>query len=154
MAENDKLSDKLDILVKFAGLCGSASILVSIIYDWGFYHALGLSFSEVPTTLADHARSSLEWLPLISSVIFVVIVWNLTMSRIERGMTEEELIKTSPVPKLTIFIRISPYIAMAFFMVVVFINFLFLKKGSIWDTEIQLAATLLWFLFSAWIYSN
>jgi hypothetical protein len=89
MAENDKLTDKLDILVKFAGLCGSVSVLVSIIYDWGFYHALGLSFTEVPTTLADHARSSLEWLPLISSVIFAVIVWDLIdvgcLQRFERG---------------------------------------------------------------------
>jgi len=94
----------------------SAGVLaISITYDFGYLTYLGLSFSETPTTLADHIRSSLVWIPSTIIMIFGMLALELLNRRIEQGMTEEELIKTSPTPKLTAWFRDSPkYPIMAF----------------------------------------
>ncbi len=41
----------------------TASLLVlSIIYDYFYIKSLGLNFYEIPTTISDHARSSIVWI--------------------------------------------------------------------------------------------
>ncbi len=53
-----------------SGLVASISIVLSIIYDWGFFYALGISFGEAPTTIVDHVQSWLIWLPNV--ILFAV----------------------------------------------------------------------------------
>ena len=48
----------------FSGVIGSLSVIVSFVYDWGFFAALGISFADAPTTISDHIRSWLVRLPL------------------------------------------------------------------------------------------
>ncbi len=56
------------------GLVASISIVLSIIYDWGFFYALGISFGEAPTTIVDHVQSWLIWLPnvLLAAAAFLI----------------------------------------------------------------------------------
>lgn len=75
--------------------------MFSLFYEWGFLVALGFRFVESPTTLADHLGSWLEWLPWIAITLMSVTLFELLSQRIERGMTEEELIQTSQDPTRT-----------------------------------------------------
>jgi hypothetical protein len=47
------------------GIVVSLSFSVSIIYDWGFYSSLGLTFDTVAASLSDHFRSTLIWQPTL-----------------------------------------------------------------------------------------
>lgn len=53
---------------KIAALCGTVTLSLSVFYDFFFLSSLGLTFAEVPTTIADHVRSAIIWAPSI--VIF------------------------------------------------------------------------------------
>lgn len=60
---------------KWLAILSSASLGVSIVFDYGFYSALNMSFSDVPTQLADHTRSVLIWLPaLFSFAVFLIFI--------------------------------------------------------------------------------
>lgn len=98
----------------------SAVVLaISITYDFGYLVYLGLSFSEVPTTLSDHIRSSLVWIPPTIIMLFGMLALELLNRRVEQGMTEEELIAASPTPRLTAWFRKLPkYVFMAFALLV------------------------------------
>ena len=49
------------------------TLACSVFYDFAFLKALGLSFSDVPTTIADHVRSGIVWIPplVVGSAFYV-----------------------------------------------------------------------------------
>ena len=67
----------------------SISILVSFIYDWGFFFALGVSFSETPTTITDHMQSWLQWLPIVLVVGITLLTYGLIVLRVSRGRPDK-----------------------------------------------------------------
>ena len=77
------------------GVIASLSVIVSLIYDWGFFWALGISFSQAPTTITDHVQSWIIWLPRVIVIGILLLAYDLLFARVERGLTEEELISTS-----------------------------------------------------------
>jgi hypothetical protein len=92
---------------KLASLIGSALLFLSVLYDFSFLAALGLHFSEVPTTISDHIRSAIVWVPQVGGMVLVFLVYELAMRRIEGGKTEDELIASSTNPKFTRTFRAS-----------------------------------------------
>ncbi|MFM0176542.1 hypothetical protein, partial [Paraburkholderia sediminicola] len=52
-------------IVKIVGLAASVSLPASILFDWGFFGALGMSLRQVPTSLVDHAKSAVFWFPFV-----------------------------------------------------------------------------------------
>lgn len=98
---------QLDELGKLAGAISAGLLILSIAYDYFFLLALGLSFDSVPTTIADHVRSAIVWAPKVALFIFAFAVYELAMRRVEGGLTEEELIRTSPAPRFTKWFRSS-----------------------------------------------
>ena len=80
----EKLSlDKLplDRLPSLISLLGVVILCASVIHDYWFFRILGTSFSEMPTTLSDHFRSSLNWISVVIIIVFlfstveVFIIW-------------------------------------------------------------------------------
>ena len=43
----------------------AVAFCASVVYDWGYYFALGLNFADIPATFSDHTISTLVWLPPI-----------------------------------------------------------------------------------------
>lgn len=131
----------------------SAVVLsISIIYDFGYLAYLGLSFSEVPTSLSDHIRSSLVWIPSTVIMLFGAMAVELLSRRIEQGMTEEELIKSSPSPKFTAWFRASPkYGFMALAVFIIFSPFIDLELPiQAW----MLSFIVLWFMFHSFFFNH
>ena len=51
------------------GLIATALLVVSVSYDFAYLTGLSLSFAQVPTTLADHTRSAVLWIPIVGSAL-------------------------------------------------------------------------------------
>jgi hypothetical protein len=99
------------------GLFSALSLVLSVIYDWGYFIALDISFADAPTSLSDHVKSALVWMPPVALIIFIVIVIELLTQRIERGTTQEELFPPSKTSKLTYFLYWSPAYAIIAFSI-------------------------------------
>lgn len=147
--------EKLNIIEKVPFLLGLASALIlalSITYDYGFLVWLGLSYSEVPSTLSDHLRSSLIWLPSAVVGFFFIMTIELFNRRIEQGMTEEEIISSSSTPGFTAWFRDSPkypIYAFAFFAPITpFLDIDFPLQA--W----MFAVIILWFIFHRFLFNH
>ena len=90
--QSNDLPSALERVGKIMAVIASFSLIVSVFYDWGFISALGLRFSEIPTSVSDHVRSWLVWLPKVVIGVIGVLVFELLNRRIEKGMTEEEIV--------------------------------------------------------------
>jgi hypothetical protein len=53
------------------GLTTAAALVMSVIYDHGFFRALNLGLASVPTTISDHVRSAIVWAPTFLVAIFL-----------------------------------------------------------------------------------
>jgi hypothetical protein len=105
---------------KLMGLLGVALLILSVAHDYFFLIALSLSFNEVATTISDHVRSAIVWLPKVALFIFAMLVYELLMRRVEGGRTEQELIETSPTPRFIKWFRFSAnaaFVVLAVFIV-------------------------------------
>ena len=76
----------------------AGSVVISVCYDWGFFFALGTSFAQAPTTIADHLQSWLVWLPRASVIVLVLLASEFVLRHTEHGKSEEEIIETSDNP--------------------------------------------------------
>ena len=52
-----------DDLTKRLPVATAVLLVLSVVYDYFFLRALSLNFSELPTTITDHVRSAIVWLP-------------------------------------------------------------------------------------------
>lgn len=110
----------LKTLPAWSAIISIGALSLSVTYDYAFLLSLGISFAEAPTTMADHIRSSLVWIPGVVIVGFILFVIELFNVRVEQGMTEEELIKSSPYPQATATFRASPYKLIKYVVLFVF----------------------------------
>jgi hypothetical protein len=142
----------LDLVAKLVGLAASISLAASLIFDWGFYSGLNLSFLEIPSGLSDHVRSALIWFPKVITAFVVLFVFEMLTRRIEQGMTEEEIVQSSANPQRTKDFRDGPYKLIAYSSVFVVIAYVFL--GDIFLGALPFGLIVSWFMFSAWAQSH
>lgn len=127
---------------------------LSVVYDYGFFYILGTGFSEMPTTISDHLRSSLTWIPETIIVISAVVAFEMFNRRIEQGKTEEEIIQSSPMPKFIAWFRASPKYLI--------IGLALLPPLTLWldlDLSIQLwhwpfSLIIIWFVLHSFLFGH
>ncbi len=101
----------------------STLLVLSVVYDFTYLSALNLSFSQIPTTISDHIRSALLWAPLLFLGLFSYFFFEMLLKRAEKGMSEEEIINTSPNPKFTRIFRTGPRYLLIFIAIIIFIGY-------------------------------
>lgn len=72
----------------------AASFIFSVFFDWGLFSVIGISFSAAPTSIADHFRTSLVWLPYViigGSLIGTVFLIIRSVNPKERGNETPDL---------------------------------------------------------------
>lgn len=101
MSSRDAVPAKasLERLAAVSALATSFALALSFTYDWGFLSALGISFASAPTLISDHLRTGLLWAARLVPGVFLVLVFDLLTSRLDHGLTEEEIIEASPDPE-------------------------------------------------------
>lgn len=139
----------LDLLGRIAALTASFSLAASLIYDWGFFSGIGLKFRDLPSSLADHARSVLDWIP---DVLPVALTWGVYHFFV-RGLkgdvvVEKKTSSTTPeVAKSTW--RSDPWflvaVAMALFPAIAFI-----ALGDAYFDGVEFAGWFAWAWFAVW----
>ena len=55
----------------------AGSFVLSVAYDIGYFARLGINPGVVPTTLSDHTKSALLWLPLVGKPTLYSHLWGL-----------------------------------------------------------------------------
>ena len=134
------------------GIIASLSVIVSFIYDWGFFSTLGISFSQAPTTITDHVQTWLIWLPGVIVMVIFVLARELFLIRVERGMTEEELIAASRHPRRTKIIRAIPiYLIVQMCIAIVILWLLF---GELLFTSALISLAVCWVAFMGWVFGH
>ena len=142
----------LEVASKVIALAGTGCLLLSIIYDWGFLRAVGLSFSTIPTSLADHFRGALNWLPTVIAAIGGAVIFEIVSRRIEGGKTEAELLAGSRRPRALRLFRDSPQ---KFFGVMAFLTIgLWLLLGDQFREGLYLLVPVIWFQIAVWVVSH
>ncbi len=106
----------------------------------------------MPTSIADHVRSGLLWLPPFLLGILSFVVWEMVTRRIEGGLTEDEIIGSSPNPKLTRIFRASPYLVFLGVGVLVIIGYVLI--GDPFFPGVPFALFIAWSAIAAWILSH
>ena len=125
---------------------------MSFIYDWGFFFSLGISFAQAPTGIADHVRTWLVWLPIIITPLLILLAHELLMSRLERGLTEEEIVQSSRNPALVNWFRGSPRKAVSFMAVLTV--FLWVLLGEPFAHVRVVAFPIAWAIFADWVFRH
>lgn len=75
MCEGDKTNNlAIASLPSTISVIVAGAFILSFCYDYGYIFSLDLNFSKIPTTISDHIRSALLWLPYVSIVVFISIV--------------------------------------------------------------------------------
>lgn len=142
----------LDLASKAIALAGTGCLVLSVIYDWGYLTALGLSFSSVPTSLSDHLRSALNWLPGALAYIAMGGIFELLTRRIEGGKTEAELVASSKRPKITRVFRIGADRAIVLLAEMAIV--LWVMLGDRFRDGLWLLIPIFWLNFSAWVIKH
>jgi hypothetical protein len=111
-----------DQVGKFLGIAAVGLLVLSTAYDFSFLYAIGLSFEDVPSTLADHVRSAIVWAPRVTIYVLAFAMYEMFMRRMEKGLSEEELIQRSPHPKFTRAFRRGPQVLFAILAILMIIT--------------------------------
>nr|VVV06026.1 hypothetical protein AW0309160_03510 [Aliivibrio wodanis] len=142
----------IEKLPKYVSALIPIILSLSIVYDFGYFSSLGLSFSDIPTTISDHLRSSIVWLPTALICIFFISIIELFTRRLEQGMTEEEIINNSSNPQRTAKIRKSPFYFITAITVSIPIVYLFGVKIPV--VAWQFFWIITWFLLHDFIFGH
>ena len=135
------LSELVELLGKFLGLTAAGLIVLSTAYDFSFLHALGLSFEEVPSSMADHVRSAIVWAPRAAIYVLAFLVYEFAMRVTEGGLTEEEILLRSHNPRLLRAFRRGPSILFGIVVVTLIAGDFLLTSQSF---GLYLGATVAW----------
>jgi len=139
----------------FSGLIGiiiSGSFVISVIYDWGFYSVFGLNFDIIPTSLSDHFRSALIWVPAVITGVLAIIFNEILTRRLEQGLTEEEIINSSKNPDKTKNNRERPFKIIPYIAIVG--TLLWVLFGDNFRGTLGLCLFITWIVFSTWCLSH
>ena len=150
--ERVDLAVAIERIGKSTAVIASFSVVISVFYDWGFFFALDISFAEAPTTISDHVRSWLVWLPKIGILVLVFLAIELLIRRLEKGMTEEELIESSSNPTWTKKFRRSHLIA--FDVVGILVIIFWLLFGNMFSDGLYVGGIVCWLLFIGWVFEQ
>lgn len=125
--------------------------VVSVIYDWGFVYALGLDLAYLPTTTADHLRTGLLWFPRLLVILLAYVAIEFQFQRIERGLTEKELVESSSNPDRMRKFREGPWKLVAWTAPLYVLSYVLI--GDAFASMLPLMLAIVWMGFAEWCYS-
>ncbi len=138
-------------LVEGVTVVVATGFVVSIIFDWGFIRALGLDFSNLPTITADHFRSGFLWFPPLLGGVLLYAAFEFQFQRVERGLTEKEIVDASSNPEKMRKFREGPYKLAAWTAPVYVVIYILI--GDLFASLLPLTASIVWMGFAEWCYS-
>lgn len=152
MTEPSKPSLTLQDISQLAGVFVTFGFIVSLIYDWGFLRSLGIEYRHVPSSIADHIRTGLIWFPPFVGGFIFYMAWEFQVQRIEKGLTEDEIVSGSKDPEKTRKLREGPYKFFVWICILMVLSYILI--GDIASSVPTVAFSVLWLIFADWCYSS
>ncbi len=154
MEKKEQIGHILDLSAKVIALIASISLALSFLWDWAFFKACGLNFSQIPMSIEDHAQGVLMWaMPAVITGGGLYFIGALLNARIQQGLTEEEIVKSSPNPSLAAARRRRPWIFMLAICVLVAVSYMLfgdLFFAGVWSVGIPGT----WIVVANWLTSH
>ncbi len=141
----------LGTLAEGVAVAVAAGFVVSVIYDWGFFYALGLDFAKLHTTTTDHFRSGLLWFPYLLFFLLGSVAIEFQFKRIERGLNEKEIIESASNPERMRKFREGPWKLMAWTAPLYVIIYVLI--GDVFASILPLMLSIVWMGFAEWCYA-
>jgi hypothetical protein len=153
MSESRDNAKRLNIgaVAEAVAVTVAVGFVLSVIYDWGFITALGITFSFLPSSTADHFRSGLIWLPPLLAILTAYVAIEFQFRRVEHGLTEEEIIAASKNPTRLRRFRQGPAKVLFWIAPLGLLNYLLIGDAA--ASGLPLALSLAWVAFAEWTYS-
>jgi hypothetical protein len=63
------LTERIPLLIS---VIYGATVLASISFDYGYFLSLDINFSTAPTSISDHLRNSLIWIPNAAAIFTIL----------------------------------------------------------------------------------
>lgn len=140
------IKENINVSAKTISILVTVTLVATIIYEFGFLFAVGLSFSQIPISTGDELNTALVWLPITVLAIFVAVAVEWITRYLEHGLTEEEIIEQSPDPERTRKKRRRPFVFFAFACVLVILVFILFGSTNRWGLVVAVPIT--WWLLS------
>jgi hypothetical protein len=145
----DGIPNVLSAIAGIVGVCSAVSLLLSVIYDWGFFRALDLELRTLPTGLSDHVRAAINWVPATAVSAILAVVTFLLPQRLDRGKSEEVVVKHSRAPRVDRFAYDSWKIMFWVSMLGGPLSYLLFGARYLW--LLAVGAMCIWLVFSYWL---
>ena len=77
--------ENVSTAIAIAVLTPSIAFIFSFFYDLGVFMALGISYADAPTSIADHMRTGLVWIPTAIIIVAIIIALELVNASMNKG---------------------------------------------------------------------
>jgi hypothetical protein len=123
-----------------AALLGSLTLMLSVGFDFGYLLVLGVSFGEIQTTITDHLRSAIIWMP---AAAIALVLQSLVFIRVTPYLEKLEASDDGEQPSRAR-LRVFRYllIGISFFALVIF-----LVRVSVLGWIVVALSVLLWAMY-------
>jgi len=141
--------DKIYKIVAIILLLVPANILLSFIYNFGYFNYFDVSLSQTPISWNDYVLTSVNWFTMVLVILVLYILTEYQFKRVEGYRTEEEL--TSSSLKLKKFRNSEHYIL----PIVVFSTFIgYLLFGKTFSHQKTFIFSMLYIYFYMWLSNH
>ena len=149
--ENETRTFSIGMVAEAIAILVAIGFVISVIYDWGFVYAIGIDLMSLPTTISDHFRTGVVWFPYLLAFIFIYFAVEFQFQRVERGLTEQEIVESSKNPeKLKKFME-GPWKLIKWTAPLAIFNYILI--GDIMSSALPLMLSIMWMGFAEWCYS-
>ena len=153
MSDKSKYKILIEVLAKAVGVIAAFSIVLSIIYDWGFFYPLNISFDVLPTSLSDHFRSTLLLVPIVSLMALGYVLGSAIPNRLSGGKTNEEIVEEYKSDRKLMCIKELPFVGLCAISVG-FALYYILYGGHKYVLMLPFGLLVLWVVGVTWYLSN
>ncbi len=129
----------------------SVGFVISVIYDWGFVYALGLDLMSLPITTSDYFRTGVIWFPYLIAFVFMYFAVEFQFHRVERGLSEQEIIENSKYPEKMKKFREGPWKLIKWIAPLAIFTYVLI--GDVMSSVLPLTLSITWMGFAEWCYS-
>jgi len=149
--DNETRTLSIGMIAEGIAIVVAIGFVISVIYDWGYVYAIGIDLMSLPTTISDHLRTGVIWFPYLLAFVFVGFAVEFQFRRVERGLTEQEIIESSKNPEKLNKFREGPWKLIKWTAPLAVFNYILI--GDILSSVLPLMLSIVWMGFSEWCYS-
>ena len=149
--ENETRKFSIGMVAESIAIVVAIGFVISVIYDWGFVYAIDIDLMSLPTTISDHFRTGVIWFPYLLAFVFMYFAVEFQFQRVEKGLTEQEIIEGSKNPAKLKKFREGPWKLIKWTAPLAVFNYILI--GDIMSSALPLMLSILWMGFAEWCYS-